>query len=154
MQSFRSCCLPIVQHQLNSPTLQLVGLRCLSTGAKKGGSKPEWMIDAEREARAGQGHKANQLSSLENTFMNSLKSEISAESVNNTTRLQSTLDRLIAELLTLDTKTEAQKQAFDELRNRALGTRSQLIVQREATGFTKDNNNVVESMFPIPRRSN
>jgi CII-binding regulator of phage lambda lysogenization HflD len=112
------------------------------------------MIDAEREARAGQGHKANQLSSLENTFMNSLKSEISAESVNNTTRLQSTLDRLIAELLTLDTKTEAQKQAFDELRNRALGTRSQLIVQREATGFTKDNNNVVESMFPIPRRSN
>lgn len=109
------------------------------------------MIEAEREARASQGLKGpNKSSSAENTFMNSLKHEISSEKVSNTARLQNLLKSQIEQLKMNMCKTEEQKLAYKTLREAALETRSLLIVQREAAGFTTNNAAMIEVMFPIP----
>lgn len=128
-------------------------MRYLSNASKNSGTKPDWMIEAEREARAAQGHKTNTLSSRENTVMDSLQHEMKSESVSNTSRVQSVLERQLNDLKVMKTDTVAQKVAFDELRNKALQTRNQLITQREAAGFTQENSNVIESMYPIPKKA-
>jgi hypothetical protein len=124
-------------------------------------SKPEWMIAAENEARAAQGNKSGAgmyqdgPSSMENTFMNSLKHDISSESVSNTSRLQTKLENMIKKLHAFpSTATSRQKQQeYDQLRRDAVDMRNQLIIQREAAGFTRDNTSVIETAHPIPNRT-
>lgn len=108
--------------------------------------KPEWMLDAEREARTAQGGKGpNNSFSAENTFMNSVKHEIGSEAINNTRRLQSLLESQLQQL-----RSKGPGAERDSLRRTALTTRNQLIIQRESAGFTKNNAEVIEQMFPIP----
>ena len=134
--------------------------RQFSDGGKKGSSsKPEWMIAAENEARAAQGTRSgaglyqNGPSSVENTFMNSLKHDIGSESVSNTARLQAKFEEVVKKLKSMSTESSSQKIKFDRVRKTAIDLRNQLIIQREVAGFTTDNTSVIETAFPIPHRS-
>jgi hypothetical protein len=140
---------------------QLILWQQLSGEVKKGqSSKPDWMIAAENEARAAQGNRGgsgsglyqNGPSSVENTFMNSLKHDIGSESVSNTARLQRKVEEHISKLKSLPMNTPAQEGEYDKLRKKAVELRNQLIIQRDAAGFTTDNTSVIESAYPIPNR--
>lgn len=84
--------------------------------------------------------------------MNLLKHDIGSESVSNTARLQGKLEGIIKELATMPSATSIEKDKYDQLRKQAIDLRNQVIIQREAAGFTRDNASVVESAFPIPNR--
>ena len=123
-------------------------------------SKPQWQLDAEREARTAQGHRGlkgsregpNDGSGVQNVFLDSIKNEIKTESVSNTARLQATLTRQIQELGFSFSSTDDEKKEYDALRLRCVETRNELIIQREAAGFTQNNASMIEAQFKIPNR--
>ena len=156
LSTCRCVTVPVV-HNMGSISVHL-RLRGMSSK----GSKPDWQLEAEREARASQGHRGmkgsregpNDGSAVNNVFLNSIKHEIKSEGISNTARLQGQLERQIQQLqeTKLICKSQEDKNEYDSLRQTAIHTRNSLIIQREASGFIQDNSSTIESMFIIPKR--
>jgi hypothetical protein len=79
-------------------------------------------------------------------LMSKLENEFQGERVSATRRAE---DRLRDELLALD-GLHKEVDAFNAKRKTTLKLRSELIIQREASGLTIDTTNVVEREFPVP----
>jgi len=111
--------------------------------------QPDWMFQAEIEAIAA--NKGRQVSggSPGDAVMSKLENEFQGERVHNTMKLEDKLRMII-------TKCEENRgdaKLFNAIRKRAIATRHELIVQREAAGMAKNsvqNAATVEATFPIP----
>eukprot|EP00592_Proboscia_alata_P028626 CAMPEP_0194444370 /NCGR_PEP_ID=MMETSP0176-20130528/127233_1 /TAXON_ID=216777 /ORGANISM="Proboscia alata, Strain PI-D3" /LENGTH=220 /DNA_ID=CAMNT_0039270741 /DNA_START=90 /DNA_END=752 /DNA_ORIENTATION=+ len=105
---------------------------------------------AEMDAiAANKGRQMNGGSSLGEVVMSKLEGEFQGERVHNAMKLENKLRTLIAKCK----ENRGDAKLFNAIRKRAIATRQELIVQREAAGMAKNsqqNTATVEATFPIP----
>jgi len=83
------------------------------------------------------------------SVMGKLENEFQGERVHNAMKLENKLRTLIAKCK----ENRGDAKLFNAIRKRAIATRQELIVQREAAGMAKNsqqNTATVEATFPIP----
>jgi len=111
----------------------------------------DWMQQAEVEARAASKGKTSVAAgeSPSMHLMNKIEHEMMEERVQHASNLTDKLKNLIKKCH----ENSGNRTVYAALRNRAIATRQELIVQREVSGMTVDqqaNAALVESQFPIP----
>ena len=122
-----------------------------STRPFSGGStdKPQWQLDAEAEAQQLVGSRGREggRGSSHDLFESKLKHELAVESVSNTSRMQSKLERLLAGL----EERREDAAAFNRHRLECISARQDLIAQREAAGLLQEGHvEALERAYPIP----
>lgn len=107
------------------------------------------MLDAEAEAQQMAGSRGGEggRGTSHDLFESKLRHELAAESVSNTSRMQSKLEKLLAGL---DDRSE-DAAAFNQRRLECISARQDLLAQREAAGLLQQQHvDAVEKAFPIP----
>ena len=142
---------------LSRPTLQAVarGIARRSLATKKPTEtppkkkRPEWMVEAEREAIAATQARAEKLTPMAKYVEKEAPAEVEKPE-----------EKLAILIRALDTARErvsasppasraAAVTSFNAMRKRAMTARQEVITQRETAGLARDLNNVIETEFPI-----
>jgi len=138
----------MARKQMGRTTLR-VGLSVFrSISSSKG---MNWMQQAEAEARASAKGRTSVAAgeSPSSHLMDKLEHEMQGERVQHATNLTDKLTNLIAKCH----ENAGNRAVYSALRSRAISTRQELIVQREASGMALDqqvNTANIEAQFPIP----
>jgi hypothetical protein len=112
--------------------------------------RPQWMIDAEREARSAVEARADVGGGTPgDVMMGKVAKEFQAEGASLAVKQEDKLKEVMKKM----NKVSGNALMFNTLRKKAIEVRQNIITQRELAGLAKDatlSRKVIEDLFPIP----
>ena len=137
--------------------LAVLHSRTLAAAGKGKAKRPDWMVQAEREAMAATQGRAGTVGSPQDVMMNKLEHEFATEGVYHSKRMQDKLTAVLKAMDAAHARASSAKgasrasavAAYNALRKKALASRQDLVTQRESAGLAKDANGFIEAQFPI-----